>query len=100
MTVTTNSPGGYRVTVRARTAVLAGATPGNADTIPIGLLSVWESARSLFLPLSNQAAVVVHQQSFPSAPEGDVVGNDYRIAIPFVAADTYSATLDYIVSAQ
>ncbi|MDQ1398789.1 MAG: hypothetical protein QOK20_721, partial [Acidimicrobiaceae bacterium] len=41
-----------------------------------------------------------HQQNAASAPLGDAVSNDYQVQIPFVAPDTYSATLEYIVSAQ
>jgi uncharacterized repeat protein (TIGR01451 family) len=100
MTVTTNSPGGYQVTVQAGAPSLTGGTPGNTATIPVGLLSVRESGTPLYRILSATTALVVHQQDGPSAPGGDAVSNDYRIEIPFVAADTYSTTLDYIVSAR
>jgi len=100
MTVTTNSTGGYLVTVQAATGSLTGATPGNTTTIPVGLLGVRETGTQPFLPLSADTPLTVHQQDTPSGPGGDAVSNDYRIQIPSVPSDTYSTTLDYIVSAQ
>jgi uncharacterized repeat protein (TIGR01451 family) len=100
MTITTNSTGGYQLSVQAEAAVLTGAELGNTATIPITALSVRESGTSQFHPMSAEAPLVVHQQSAPSAPGGDAVSTDYQVQIPFVASDTYTATLDYIVSAQ
>jgi len=100
MTVTTNSTGGYLVTVQATTAALTGATAGNTTTIPIGLLGVRETGTQSFFPLSADTPLTVHQQDTPSASGGDAVSNDYQIEIPAVPSDTYSTTLDYIVSAQ
>ncbi len=100
MTVTTNSAAGYLVSVRPTRATLTGAAPGNAETIPIGQLGVRESGTDPFRPLSDLAPLTVHEQDTPSAPGGDAVSNDYQVEIPFVPSDTYSAELDYIVSAQ
>lgn len=100
MTVTTNSTGGYQVGVQAESPTLVGATPGNADTIPIAALLVRQSGTSLFEPMSATAPLVVHSQTRPSSPGGDAVSNDFRIQIPFVSTDTYSTTLDCIASAQ
>jgi large repetitive protein len=50
--------------------------------------------------LSAAVSKIVYQQNVASAPGGDILSNDYRVDIPFVTADTYSTTLDYIVSAQ
>lgn len=100
MTVTTNSTGDYLVTVQAATASLTGATPGNTTTIPIGLLGVRETGTESFFPLSVDTPLTVHRQDTPSGPGGDAVSNDYRITIPSVPSETYSTTLDYIVSAQ
>ncbi len=100
MTVTSNSTSGYVVTVQAGDAWLAPLDPRNGSAIAIALLRVRESGSSLFRSLSDQSALVIHQQSGPSAAQGDAVGNDYQIEIPFVPADTYSVTLDYIVSTQ
>ena len=57
-----------------------------------------ESGAAQFQPLSDTTGLVVHQQSGPSAPDGDAVSNDYEVHIPDVPSDSYSATLDYIVS--
>jgi uncharacterized repeat protein (TIGR01451 family) len=100
MTVTTNSSGGYVLSVRAEAAVLTGAAPGNTETIAVGQLSVRESGTGQFQELSADVPLVVHRQNTPSSPDGDAVSNDYRIQIPFVPSDTYSVTLDYIISAQ
>lgn len=100
MTVTTNSFGGYAVTVQAAQDAMDPQTPGHADRIPIELLEVRENGTSDFSPLSADHALTVHQQNRPSQPHGDAVSNDYRMQIPFVESDTYTTTLDYIVTAQ
>ncbi|WP_410816491.1 putative Ig domain-containing protein [Micromonospora sp. 050-3] len=96
MTVTTNSPTGYAVTVRGLAPELVGANPENPYTIPIENLRVRESGTSVFRGLSDVTPVVVHRQSGPSAPGGDAIGNDYEVSIPAVVADEYSATLEYV----
>ncbi|MCM3887100.1 putative Ig domain-containing protein [Frankia sp. R82] len=100
MTVTTNSTDGYTVAVQGTSPTLTPATPGNDDTIPVQALTVRESGTAGFAPLSDTAAVTVHNQAQPSAPNGDAVSNDYAIHIPFVASDTYSTALDYIAATQ
>jgi uncharacterized repeat protein (TIGR01451 family) len=100
MTVTTNSPTGYSVTVRATAAQLTAAIPANTSTIPIGNLQVRETGTSTYQPLSDQAAVSVHNQNTPSAAGGDAISNDYQALIPFIASDTYSVTLEYIAITQ
>ncbi|GAA1427308.1 DUF11 domain-containing protein [Microlunatus lacustris] len=100
MTVTTNSPGGYSVTVQAADDVLAPATPGNSDTIPVDQLRVRDSGQELWQPLSAENPFVVRTKSSASGPAGDAVSNGYQVDIPFVAADTYSTTLDYVVVTQ
>ena len=99
MTVTTNSTTGYFVTVRSQNPTLVGITPGNPESIPIGLLGVRESGPLPFQPVSTTAQVI-HNQSGPSAPGGDAISNDYRMEIPFVPSDTYTTTLEYIASTQ
>ena len=99
MTVRTNNFGGYTVTVQGSSPALTGRA-GNADTIPIGRLAVRPSGSGPFVPLSSTTPLVVHSQRNPSAPGGDAVGNDYRVQIPFVAADTYATELEYIVTTQ
>jgi uncharacterized repeat protein (TIGR01451 family) len=100
MTVISNSTGGYFVTVQAGSAWLAPLNPQNASAIAIAQLRVRESGSSMFRSLSDQSALIVHQQSGPSSAQGDAVSNDYQIEIPFVPADTYTVTLNYIVSSQ
>jgi hypothetical protein len=43
--------------------------------------------------------VLVHDQSGPSAPDGDLISNDYAITVPDVQSGNYQGTLDYIASA-
>jgi large repetitive protein len=99
MTVTSNSPGGYQVTVQAGAGTLAGAATGNTDTIPTDQLGVRESGTTTFTPLTT-SPLLIHQQTRASSPAGDAVSNDYQVQIPFVAADSYTTTLDYIASTQ
>jgi uncharacterized repeat protein (TIGR01451 family) len=99
MTVTTNSTGGYIVSVRSTSEVLTGADPGNTDVIPIEDLWVRGTGDTSFVPLSLDPTIVEDRDSATS-PAGDAVSNDYRVDIPFVDGDTYTGTLDYIVSAQ
>ncbi|MCW2495751.1 putative Ig domain-containing protein [Jatrophihabitans sp.] len=98
MTVTTNSPGGYQVSIQAASGALSG-TDGNPETIPIGRLGVRESGSTAFTPLST-TPFLLHDQHTASTPNGDAVGSDFQVRIPFVAGDLYSATLDYIASTQ
>ena len=102
MTVTTNSAGGYVVTVQATTGTLAPAILGNSDSIPISALSVGDSGTTLFTEVPGPAGLpfVVQNQGSPTGPNGFAVSNDFKVAIPFVAPDTYSTTLEYIVTAQ
>ncbi|MBB4944262.1 hypothetical protein FHR32_008668 [Streptosporangium album] len=98
MTVTTNNPAGYQVTVQATTPTLTGSA-GNSDTIPIGNLYVRETGSGpLFFQMSDTTAVNVHTQHTPSAPGGDNLSNDYMVNIPAVQPDTYRTTLDYIAA--
>ncbi|MEV7005460.1 putative Ig domain-containing protein [Streptosporangium sp. NPDC051022] len=98
MTVTTNSPDGYSVTVKARSPELTATLSGERFAIPIGNLRVREHGAAAFSPLSHSASVLVHGQSGPSAAGGDAISNDYEADIPFVPATTYSATLDYVAT--
>ncbi|MBT2226559.1 S-layer family protein [Nonomuraea sp. NEAU-A123] len=98
MTVVTNSPAGYTVTVRGVAPALT--APGTNATVSISNLKVRESGTSTFQPLSAITRVPVHNQSTPSAQNGDSLSNDYEIDIPFVPSGRYSGTLDYIASTQ
>jgi hypothetical protein len=98
--VMTNNIGGYKVTVQAAASALAPTAVGNPDSIPIETLQVREAAANpgAFTSISNGGAVSVHSQATRSAAAGDVLSNDFQIQIPFVATDTYTATLNYIAT--
>jgi hypothetical protein len=65
MTVTTNNAAGYSVTVASTDLVLEGAVPGNATSIPIGLLTVRESGTTDYTGISA-VPTTVHTQDGPS----------------------------------
>ncbi len=96
--VSTNNLAGYAVTVQAESPTLAPAAVGNPDSIPIGALAVRETGAATYQPLSDVDSVTVHTQPTRSALGGDELTNDYRVAIPFVNEDTYTATLDYVAT--
>jgi hypothetical protein len=100
MTVTTNSPTGYQVTVQAAAGELASTTPGSTDTIPIENLSVRETGTVPFQSLSDVESVLVHSQTGPSEPGGDLLSNDYQVTIPLtIMTGDYVGTLNYVVIA-
>jgi uncharacterized repeat protein (TIGR01451 family) len=96
MNIATDSPLGYSVSVQSENAALTCATAGNDDVIPIADLGAREHGAATFVPLSANSSVLVHTQSAPSAPGGDTIGTDYRVAIPAVRSGPYSAVLDYV----
>jgi hypothetical protein len=97
MRVTTNSLSGYQVTVRATQAQLGAATPGNPHSIPIGNLRVRETGTLPYQPLSATTPVLVHSQPTPSGVAGDLISNDYQVAIPLtITTDSYTGTLTYV----
>lgn len=100
MTVTTNSPDGYVVSVLPAAASMTSSDNGNGDRIPVARMSVRESGTTAFTTLSASLATVVHRQSTASTPGGDAISNDYRLEIPNVLPDTYSTTLSYVVTTQ
>lgn len=97
MNVLTDNLLGYTVTVQAAAATLTGSG-GNTDTIPIANLKVRETGGAVFTPLSNVAPTLVHSQVTRSGSSGDTISNDYQVVIPFVNADTYTVTLNYVAS--
>jgi hypothetical protein len=100
MTVITNSTGGYNVTVRGEDESLTGARSGNTDPLVLGRLHVKDSSQSSYTPLSAVDPILVRTRPVRPTPSGDAVSNDYEVDIPFVASDTYSTTLEYVVTAQ
>jgi large repetitive protein len=87
------------VTVQAATSTLV-PTAGNPDSIPISSLLTRESGTSLFSPLSSTTPLQLYQQHTASAPGGETISNDYQMLVPFVRPDTYTTTLNFIVSSQ
>jgi hypothetical protein len=97
--VKTNNRTGYNVTVQAAAATMTGVTVGNTDTIPVSALTVRNTATGgAYSAISSSAATTVANTAAKSASTGDVVDNDYQMVIPWVNADTYSVTLNYIAA--
>lgn len=97
-TVETNNLAGYAVTVQSAAPTMAATAVGNTDSIPIASLTVREGGTTPFAGLSSSAALPVHTQATRSAEGGDSLVNDYQIEIPFVNEDTYSVSLNYVVT--
>lgn len=75
MTVTTDSPAGYTVSVQAGGNGLLPALPGDTDTNPLDDLQVRDSAAA-FQALSAGAPVVVFSRSARSPPGGQPISTD------------------------
>jgi hypothetical protein len=98
MKVTTNSTGGYGVTVQSSGDLLVSSPRGSS--IPIKQLSVRGSDPHEFRPLSTDP-LSVHTSNGPTSPDGEAVSNDYQVEIPADAdSGTYSTELEYIATAQ
>jgi hypothetical protein len=99
MTVKTNNFAGYSVTVEPAGTTMDPAIAGNTDTIPTTSLLVRGPSQSgSFTALTPGTPLEVRRKTSASAEAGDSVSNDYRMTIPFVRPDTYSATLNYVAS--
>jgi uncharacterized repeat protein (TIGR01451 family) len=97
MTVTSDNPAGYGVSVQGTSAGLEPALSGNTDSIPIEDLQVRPSGTTqAFQPLSGTTPVSVFSRDSPTPPAGETVNNDYRVIVPFVRPDTYSGDLTYL----
>lgn len=100
-TVTTNNVGGYTVTVQADSPTLdPTVNQGNNDTIPIENLQVRAADTGAYTALSDTNALTLRDQDSRSAAGGDDYTDDYQVDIPFVADDTYTATLTYVATAS
>ena len=98
MNVKTNDNLGYTVTVLAAAANMKG-TGTNLDVIPVSSLTVKNSAGAVYTPLSNITPVTTATTTVKTTGLGDAVSNDYQIVnIPWVNADTYSVTLNYVAN--
>lgn len=102
-TVNTNNAGGYNVTVNSESATLDpdNTAAGNTDSIPIENLRVrvGNVTSTTYLPVT-ESPVEISNKTSRSAAAGDVITNDYQIEVGFVADGTYSATLDYVATAN
>jgi len=94
MTVGTNNPTGYSVTVQPSAPTLAGP----AAAIPVGDLYVRGTGQTTYHPLSSTTPTLIHRQTGPTCPDGDPISTDYQINIPDIAPGTYSTTLTYITT--
>lgn len=97
--VVTNNVGGYTVTVQADAPALEPAGD-SADSIPVGDLAVRAGGNGAYTPLSDTSAVLLRDKDARSAAGGDAYADDYQVAIPFVADDVYSVTLNYVATAS
>ena len=101
MTVTTNSFGGYAVTVQAASDTMDPAAPGISDRIPIALLGVRENGTS---DLLAPVAPIIHVR--PSTSRAFAARTAMRSAtttrsrFPSSRRTRYSTTLEYIATAQ
>jgi hypothetical protein len=98
--VVTNDPLGYTVSVQAQSNTLSAATSGNPDTIPIAAIGVRTHGGGAFTPLSASSPATVHTSTVATSGGGDNLADDYSVTVPFVTADSYSATLAYVVAAS
>jgi uncharacterized repeat protein (TIGR01451 family) len=94
MTVSTNNPTGYSVTVQPSAPTLAGP----AAAIPVGDLYVRGTGQTTYHPLSGTTPTLIHRQTGPTCPDGDPISTDYQINIPDIAPGTYTTTLTYITT--
>ena len=99
MNVKSNNRTGYNVTVQAAAANMTGVTAGNTDTIPVTALTVRNTAvGGAYTAISSSSARTVTNTTVKSAAAGDTVNNDYQLVVPWVNADTYRVTLNYILA--
>lgn len=99
MNVETNNIAGYSVSVLAADDELVPADRlVNPDEIAIGDLTVEGPATTGYEPVSDQTTTTVATKATRSAEGGDTIVNGYSMEIPFVNADTYSVTLNYVAT--
>jgi large repetitive protein len=101
MTVTTNNPTGYSITVDPNSASLVGT--GTAGTIAVTNIEVRDPtvATPAYVALTDAGAVTIHNQATPSTLAGDVIPNDYRVTIPAgTVPDYYTGAITYVATAH
>lgn len=103
--VEANNAAGYSVTVQPATSnMLPGDIVANPDAIPVGSLTIRQGipadppTAGAFTALNSATPVTIHSQAVRSGVGGDDWVNDFQITIPFIASDTYTATLNYIAT--
>ena len=100
-TVYSNDTSGYTVTVQAQTASLI--QNGGADTIEVGRLLVQDGGNvptHTWAGLSSTTPTPVYTNENQSATDGDLLSTDFQMKIPVVDSDTYTVTLNYLVSGR
>jgi hypothetical protein len=97
LTVTTNNPTGYTVSVQPAAATLTTTEPGVTDTISTADIQVKDSAGA-YANLTPGSPLTVNTKGTASAVGGDAYTHDYQIVVPFVAPATYTGTLNYVAS--
>ena len=99
MTIDSNNPGGYSVTVQGEADQLVSADNSITGTIPLSDLLFRETGSTLFQPLTTDPQLL-HDRTGATAPDGDAVSSDYQMHLPYVDPGSYTATLEYLVTAQ
>jgi hypothetical protein len=105
LTVLTNNPAGYTVTVLATSEGGLQPDPGLANglgPIPWDRLEVREAGTGTFRPVSTKDLVTVGGSSTPSGDEhgeADIMHNEFRLTVPVIDADRYGGVLTYTVTA-
>ena len=99
MTIDSNNPGGYAVTVQGAADQLVSADNSITSTIPLSELLFRETGTTLFQALTTDPQLV-HDRFTVTAPGGDAVSSDYQMHLPYADPGTYSVTLEYLVTAQ
>jgi hypothetical protein len=97
VTVITNSPTGYKVTITPQgTGMANGATTIPWATLQVADITGQTPPAPVYQPVA--AGVVVHQSAAPSAPSGDAITNRYQIKIPAVPTGTYTGIINYLAA--
>lgn len=95
--VETNNFAGYAVTIEPESAALTGAISGNSDVIDSAALTV-QTGTDTYSPLTLGTPVTVATKTARSAAGGDSLGSAFRMTVPFVNADVYSGTFNYVAT--
>lgn len=103
LTVTTNNPAGYTISVQPVAATLVPPDPvANTDTIDFTDIRVEDiDTPDAFTPLDPANPITVHTQASASDPTGDDHQHNFDMeAVPFIQPDTYSGDITYLAVAN